>query len=157
MKQWEHVISHLPMLWAGALLLLLDTGSFEHACPRSFRPDLPLLPIDEALPARAANGAPMRVYGRKRVVFYLFDDRSMTIDFVVMDVQRPLLSVGKLVEKGCLLQLGPQSSLRYRGQATPDVRQSNLYYLPVQRENAKMSDILVIQLQRKLDEINAIG
>eukprot|EP00972_Heterocapsa_arctica_P112970 16434700-Heterocapsa_arctica.AAC.1 len=143
-------------MWEGALFLLLDTGSFEHACPRFFRPDIPILPIDESMPARAANGAAMRVYGRKVVVFYLFDDRTITIDFVVMDVRRPLLSVGKLVEKGCQLQLGPRSSLRYRGRATPVVRQSNLYYLPVQREQAQMSDILVIQLQHKLDEINAI-
>eukprot|EP00972_Heterocapsa_arctica_P023471 3457509-Heterocapsa_arctica.AAC.1 len=86
-------------MWGGALFLLLDTGSFEHACPRSFRPDLPLLALEEPLPARAANSALMRVYGRKKVAFYLFDDCSVTIIFVFMDVRRPLLSVGKLVEK----------------------------------------------------------
>eukprot|EP00972_Heterocapsa_arctica_P015396 2268987-Heterocapsa_arctica.AAC.1 len=64
-RRLESDISHLPLMWGGALFLFLDTGSFEHACPRSFRPDLPNLALDEPLPERAANGAIMRVYGRK--------------------------------------------------------------------------------------------
>eukprot|EP00972_Heterocapsa_arctica_P073239 10817040-Heterocapsa_arctica.AAC.1 len=55
-RRLEKEISHLPMMWGGALVLILDTGSFEHACPRSFRPDVPIKEMDEPLPARAANG-----------------------------------------------------------------------------------------------------
>eukprot|EP00972_Heterocapsa_arctica_P030197 4447414-Heterocapsa_arctica.AAC.1 len=66
----EKEISHLPMMWRGALFLLLDTGSFEHACPRSFRPDIPIVEMEGSLPARAANGQLMKCYGRKEVVFY---------------------------------------------------------------------------------------
>eukprot|EP00972_Heterocapsa_arctica_P008870 1301495-Heterocapsa_arctica.AAC.1 len=98
----------------------------------------------------------MKCYGRKEVVFYLYDDQSVSISFVVTDVRRPLLSVGKLVAKGCQLQLGPRSYLRYRGRVTPVVRQGNLYYLPVKNKNTCMDDILVIQLQHKFEEINAI-
>eukprot|EP00972_Heterocapsa_arctica_P003167 471971-Heterocapsa_arctica.AAC.1 len=62
-----------------------------------------------------------------------------------MDVRRPLHSVGKLVAKGCQLQLRPRSYLRYRGRVTPVVRQGNLYDLPVKGENTCVDDILVVQ------------
>eukprot|EP00972_Heterocapsa_arctica_P109585 16132689-Heterocapsa_arctica.AAC.1 len=61
----EKELSHLPMTWGGALCLLLDTGSFEHACPRSSRPEIPTMEMEESLPARAANGQLMKCYGRK--------------------------------------------------------------------------------------------
>eukprot|EP00972_Heterocapsa_arctica_P044208 6525855-Heterocapsa_arctica.AAC.1 len=98
-RRLEKEISHLPMMCGGALFLLLDAGSFEHTCPRSFRPDIPIKEMDEPLPARTANGQLMKCYGRKEGVFYLYDDQSVSINFVVMDVRRPLLSVGKLVAK----------------------------------------------------------
>eukprot|EP00972_Heterocapsa_arctica_P091318 13474128-Heterocapsa_arctica.AAC.1 len=46
--------------------------------------------------------------------------------------------------------------MEYRGKITPVIRQGNLYYLPVRGGKSGLEEILVVQLRKKLDEINTI-
>eukprot|EP00972_Heterocapsa_arctica_P092549 13649315-Heterocapsa_arctica.AAC.1 len=59
----------------------------------------------EPMPALAANGRPMQCFGKKNITFELRDGQHVSIEFIVMDVRRPLLSVGMLAARGCQLQL----------------------------------------------------
>eukprot|EP00972_Heterocapsa_arctica_P053446 7872722-Heterocapsa_arctica.AAC.1 len=84
----------------------------------------------------------MQCFGKKKITFELYDGRHVSIECVVMDVRRPLLSVGLLAARGCQLQLGMRSYLQYKGMITPIVRQGNLYYLPVKGKETNMEEIL---------------
>ena len=42
----------------------------------------------------------MKLYGTRQVSFRTFDQQKITITFLVADVQRPILSVGKLLQRG---------------------------------------------------------
>eukprot|EP00972_Heterocapsa_arctica_P056086 8273561-Heterocapsa_arctica.AAC.1 len=101
----------------------------------------------EAMPALAANGGPMQCFGKKKITFELYDGQHVSVEFVVMDVRRPLLSVGLLAARGCQLQFRMRNYLQYKGMITPIVRQGNLYYLPVKGKESHIEEILVIQLQ----------
>eukprot|EP00972_Heterocapsa_arctica_P106160 15638739-Heterocapsa_arctica.AAC.1 len=92
----EKQISDAPRTWGGALFLLLDSGSFTHAYPNNFMKDIGIEPLAGSLPALAANGRAMQCYGKKTVMFELWDGQHVQIEVVVMDVRRPLLSIGKL-------------------------------------------------------------
>eukprot|EP00972_Heterocapsa_arctica_P090972 13422620-Heterocapsa_arctica.AAC.1 len=92
-----------------------------------------------ALPALAANGRAMHIFGKKKVVFELWDGQHVHIEFVVMDVRRPLLSIGQLAALGYKVHLGAKSHMEYRGKNTPIVRQGNLYYLPVRGSKGQLA------------------
>jgi hypothetical protein len=55
----------------------------------------------------------------------------LTIDFSVMNVSRPILSVGALVKKGFDVSLGACSYLRLGTRMVPLLRKGNLFFLPV--------------------------
>eukprot|EP00972_Heterocapsa_arctica_P083115 12248502-Heterocapsa_arctica.AAC.1 len=85
----------------------------------------------------------MQCYGKKTVMFELWDGQHVQIEFIVMDVRRPLISIGKLAACGCNVQFGPRSHTEYRGKITPVIRQGNLYYLPVRGGKSDLEEILV--------------
>ena len=61
---------------------------------------------------RAANGALVKHHGQTSVKFRMpgaDDDRPKSIKFQVTDVQKPLVSVARMVELGQVVQFGPRA------------------------------------------------
>eukprot|EP00971_Amphidinium_carterae_P131716 2609006-Amphidinium_carterae.2 len=91
----EHEICHVE---GEEIEILVDCGSTETCCgPQHFQ-NIPVTPS----PARAlktASGDPLRHYGHKHVCFQDSGGSRVEIDFEVCNVTRPILSVGRLVDR----------------------------------------------------------
>ncbi len=84
---------------ADAVLLLVDSGAYEHACPKEFAPWLPLATEDEPHVV-GPNGGELKIFGERAVGATTMDDSKGQIHFRFMSVTGPILSVSKLVKMG---------------------------------------------------------
>ena len=109
--------------------ILLDSGSCLNACPPDFAPTTPLLPIHEGVQAYAFNGQPIRVVGAKKIRLRLESGYLLDLLFIVMNVSRPLISVGQLNKYGFMVDFGKKGTVRQGGIALPVVEHSGLFYL----------------------------
>ena len=62
---------------------------------------------------KTANGGDMAHYGEKRITFKGNDDEVVGLTFQVTDVQKPLLAVRRLVERGNVVAFGPGKDDNY--------------------------------------------
>ena len=83
----------------GFAYIMVDSGSFEHVCPPTFATHIPILRSSADISAVTATGQSIKHYGKKTVVMAVGDGYA-SIDFEVLDVQRPILSVAKLLDHG---------------------------------------------------------
>ena len=96
------------------IVLLVDSGAFDHVCPRDFFPEVPMVPSPLVLDCHGP--APMGAilvghYGEKRVLLRLVNGRKVTITFQVLGVSRPILSAMKLRNRGYSTVIGAQPYL----------------------------------------------
>ena len=79
--------------------VLLGSGSCLNACPATHAPQVELEQL-HGLKAFAVNGQQLLVYGAKRVELELRGGYKLIVRFVVMDVTKPIVSVGDLRRQG---------------------------------------------------------
>ena len=83
----------------------LDSACYDHVCGSSFAKDCEIIRDDEfsrRTDIRAANGSTMQHLGVRTVRMQTVCNRqNLQITFQVLNVERPLISVGKLAEDGC--------------------------------------------------------
>ncbi|CAE8582737.1 unnamed protein product [Polarella glacialis] len=129
--------------------LMVDSGAFDHVCPVTFMPDVPIQPMDgDASPAITADGTPLVAIGHKVVHCVLQTGRRLRIRFKVMPIKRPLLSVGRLRCQGYGSYFPPESSyqgggeafLTHRGEKVPLQEHRGLFFLAVCFPNVNALD-----------------
>ena len=94
--------------------VLLDSGSCLDACPATYVPQVPLEQL-HGLKAFAVNGQQLLVHGTKRVELELRGGYKLIARFVVMDVTKPVVSVGDLRRQGFTVNLGGRNTLEQGG------------------------------------------
>ncbi|CAE8679812.1 unnamed protein product [Polarella glacialis] len=130
-------------------MLMVDSGAFDHVCPVTFMPDVPIQPMDgDASPAIAADGTPLAAIGHKVVRCVLQTGRRLRIRFKVMPIKRPLLSVRRLRRQGygsyfppeSLFQGGGEAFLTHCGEKVPLQEHRGLFFLAVCFPNVNALD-----------------
>ena len=112
-------------------LIMLDSGAFTHVCPVNFMPEIPMECSTPRPGGLTASGQSLICYGSKRVKLQVWGDVVMDVKFEVMDVARPLLSVGEMQRHGWNVHFGQHSYLEYGNTVIPLLRRGGLSYLAV--------------------------
>ena len=104
---WENV---------GPAEIVIDSAADESVCPKewgkAFRTRV--IPENEKIKLRSANGGKIEHYGEKIVSFKSGGhDDTKGMRFQVCDVQRPLAAVWRIVEQGNVVQFGPTAEDNY--------------------------------------------
>ncbi len=82
------------------LLIFGGSGSEEHLFPIDFAGRVAVDPLAHPLNIRDVSGKILTVYGTGRVRVLLDGIADAVIPFVVADVTRPIVSLGKLAKQG---------------------------------------------------------
>ena len=113
--------------------LLLDSGSYIHVCPWWFAQDVPMIQAPK-IDAITASGKPLKHYGDKVIHLRTKSQNSISCRFHVMNVSRPILSVGRLAQQGHVVKFTPDGAeiLYNDGQTRDDLtRRGEVYFLQV--------------------------
>ena len=97
--------------WAslGVGEIIVDSAADESCWPRGQGDAFETKPSRRNLLLKTANGAEMKHHGEKEVTFRSGSDEDVIgLKFQVTDVRKPLLAVRRLVEKGNVVNFGPQ-------------------------------------------------
>eukprot|EP00972_Heterocapsa_arctica_P096004 14163228-Heterocapsa_arctica.AAC.1 len=70
-RPWVMQVDAGPRSDTGKTLIMVDSGSFAHVCPRDFAKQFSLIPAKEKLAALTADGRPLVNYGEQCVEFVL--------------------------------------------------------------------------------------
>ena len=85
--------------------ILVDTGAELSVAPRSFAAEIQLSPLEkDDLQLRTATGKAIETFGINTVQL-LSQGFSFTMNFVIADVEQPLLGLGSLLREGFSLHL----------------------------------------------------
>ncbi len=79
------------MVLADISLLLVDSGAYEHACPKEFAQWFPLTMTEDEPHVAGADGRELQTFGERTVGVTMMDDSKAQIRFKVMSVTRPIL------------------------------------------------------------------
>ena len=80
--------------------ILVDSGAFDHACPPTFAPEIPIVPpTTELRVSTAGNAESLQLLGTKTVKM-LIGNHIVQCVFQVIDIRRVLLSVASLMRHG---------------------------------------------------------
>ena len=110
-------------------LLLVDSGSYLHVCPPTFMPNVPMRPSDRKI-AITAGGQRLEHYGKKAVTCATWGGFPLKIEFEVMSVKRPILSVGQMSRHGHVITLGQHSHIRLGTKVLPLINRNELFICP---------------------------
>ena len=115
----------------GMVMVLIDSGAFEHVCPKWFG-NAGILPENLRVIVGAGNHV-IKHFGSKEVRFAVWGKRPTVAKFEVCEVRRPILSVGSLNQAGIKAEFDGESSCLWHGKERISlIHANNLYYLPVQ-------------------------
>jgi len=117
------------------MMVLVDSGAFDHVCPREFMSHIPVVPAKVPMNCHGPNGQPLVHYGHRDVVLRLVTGQRVQIRFKVMDLARPILSAMRLREKQVETVIGPQPYIQKNRRRVPLVVCKGLPYLPVTLAN----------------------
>ena len=81
-------------------LIMGDSGASVHVCPPDHGRENGLRRSSETRPLVTASGAEMKQYGMRRVS-YDTEVGKITTDYRVLDVRRPIWSLGSMMDSGC--------------------------------------------------------
>ena len=116
---------------------MVDSGASTSALPpylgrRHYRLD-PLSEEGSRKWYRAANGSPVQVHGTRSLNVRTIDGLNFEVDFIVMDVRRPLLSVHQIVQAGGEVHFTPSGAWIKKGDRiiNMDVK-GNVYTIPLE-------------------------
>eukprot|EP00971_Amphidinium_carterae_P298205 5925522-Amphidinium_carterae.1 len=84
--------------------ILGDSGSDEHCCPPWFASHFPT--HKSTVPLKDIQGKEIENEGIRTVYMQTDDGMQFSVDFVVSNVSKAVVSLGKLNERGCKVQLG---------------------------------------------------
>ena len=92
------------------VLLLVDSGAFDHVCPLAFA-DWLKLDADDSIKGEVvgAGGEIRKHFGHRKIIFDLFGRGRLLVNFHVLDVRRPIISVSKIIQRGYMVVFGKQS------------------------------------------------
>ena len=90
-------------------MLLVDSGSAINACPLDYAKEFPLRPGSK-LWAKTASGERLRSQGRRLVKYLLRDGSLCTVDYEVLPVAKPVLSVSAMADRGTTCLMGPDGA-----------------------------------------------
>ena len=112
--------------------LLVDTGATQHVCgPHDFTH---AALTDGPRPAlKTATAELLKHYGTRTVDFRC-QGEELRVDFTVVDVKRPILSVSRLTDRGIetFIQAGKQIPRRFDGATVELTRRGGLFVLQCQ-------------------------
>ena len=82
---------------------------------------------------RAANGTPVPTYGTRSLNVKVKNGSTFGVNFVVMDVHRPLLSVHQVVQAGGEVHFTPSGSWIKKGETVINIEsKGNIFTIPFQ-------------------------
>ena len=110
--------------------LLADSGAGLHACPLWHASHVPLEPSPKVI-ARGASGILLQHFGRRVVGYELPEGTRCRIAHEVMNVSKPVLSVGRLNAAGFTLHLAPEDAYLQKGKKVPLRRDNEVFFLDV--------------------------
>ena len=87
-----------------AWMILVDTGAAISVAPRDFADFIQLSPLEDDLELRTADGRAIETYGI-RTVQLLSQGFKITMNFVIGEVEKPLLGLGSLLKENLSLHL----------------------------------------------------
>ena len=120
--------------------LLVDSGAGLHACPLWHAPNTPVEP-SPGVPARTATGQAVRHHGTKKVTYNLPDGSQMGIRYECMDVNKPVVSVGRLVNAGYKVIFDVNGSAVWKdGKKLNLVQDKDVFYLLAKLNNFGQGD-----------------
>ena len=96
----EHIIAMIRSMdnWIQDFdLILVDSGAATNCCPPDYGMQFPSR-SGVHQPLRPATGQRVSQYGFRRVQYYCEDGGSLSVDYTVADVRKPIMSMGQLVE-----------------------------------------------------------
>ncbi|MCP4191205.1 MAG: hypothetical protein GY768_11330, partial [Planctomycetaceae bacterium] len=112
------------------LKLLMDSGAVTHVIPLWFAEDYPIQPLKDPIRLQAVTGKDITVYGERLIGFEIIPNFYALIQFVVCDIQMPILSVAQLTEKDVEVYLARLvSGLRFGDVKVPLVRDGRTFFL----------------------------
>ena len=112
--------------------LLVDTGATEHVCgPHDFTHAA--LKSGPCPALKTATGELLKHHGARTVAFRC-QGEELRVDFTVVDVKRPILSVSWLMDRGIetFIQAGKQILRRFDGTTVELTRRGGLFVLQCQ-------------------------
>ena len=112
--------------------ILLDSGAYDHVCSPEFATHSPLLTRLDTGVLRNADGSEIPTHGRRRVRFRLEDGQIASVEFHVMNVNRCIFSIGRLIEQGLRIDFERQVLTGPDGRQAQTHRQERLYHLRAQ-------------------------
>ena len=108
--------------------LLVDSGAGLPACPQTHPACNPLSHKEgDARGARTADGTKVKFLGFRTVGYELGDRRKGKITFQVMNVEKPVLSVGHLTETGFEVHLKTDPYIHKGKRRLPLLKPNNVY------------------------------
>ena len=113
------------------VLLMIDSGACMSTCPRSWCPWSSMEPIGTVPKAVTAIGAPLNVYGLRRV-HCRSGNIEFELNFILSDITRPIVSVNDLLKEGLVPWFSPPACLAKQNCKVPLLNVGPLYYLPVE-------------------------
>ena len=81
-------------------LIMIDSGASVHVCPLDHGQEIGLRKLSETRPLLTASGAELKQYGMRKVS-HDTEDGKVTTDYRVLDVIRPIWSLGSMMDSGC--------------------------------------------------------
>ena len=81
-------------------LIKIDSGASVHVCPPDHGHENGLRKSSKARPLLTASGAEMKQHGMRQVS-YDTEVGKITTDYRVLDVRRPIWSLGSMTDSGC--------------------------------------------------------
>ena len=114
----------------------LDSACYDHVCGSSFAKDCGIIRNDEfsrQTDIRAANGSSMQHLGVRTVRMQtVCDHQNLQITFQVLNVERPLISVGKLAKDGCEINFdGTGGFIHHKGRSLRFERVGDMFGIRV--------------------------
>ena len=159
-EEFELILRLEELEWGTQIvLLLLDSGAYAHVCPPSFAPWVPLRTTGHSrVVAQTATGHKICELGERAVMLSSIGSSPevrLVVNFRVMEIKRPLLSVGELIRRGYLVHFSDAASYIRCGDDTELHLYSlgNMHYLPVRVETQSYASLESIQMEKRWEEV----
>ena len=109
-------------------LILIDSGSMVNVCPWRYNEDRGCT-LKTPVYLSGAGGESIRHYGQRTVPLTCENKFPVEVQFEVADVVRPIISVRRLVSKGCDIRFGTNSYIQRNGKQIPLTYRNGAHYL----------------------------
>ena len=144
--EWDGSVCHICTVtqekkkWKKAWIgeITVDSAAEESVCPKDWGQEYPTTKPSRWMKFVNASGGSMGHYGEKNVTFKVGPNSAvMSLGFQVSDVQKPLVAVRRIAEKGNLVQFGPKAEDNYienvsTGSRIMMIRKGGSYVIPAE-------------------------